>query len=205
MLAASVQPFGGNGTLPVTELRCSAADPGTAPGDGGANTYDKPAGVIVGGTVGTPIAYPNYSEVSYYNEQPTGVAYDPSDPTIDDDILPGSINEGFASTPVSNSKNSKARTPSCRSQRHRRSSAVSSRHPTAITKITPGSSPPIPAESSWARSPRRISWCSRLDRRRQSHHGATLLDEGTWHRPCSEGKTPKKTALCPNIQSAGFP
>ncbi len=103
VLAASVQPFGGNGTLPVTGYGAPLPIPGTTPGDGGANTYDQPAGVMVGGTVGTPISYPNYSEVSYYNEKPTGVAYNPADPTIDDDILPGSINAGFASTPLPDS------------------------------------------------------------------------------------------------------
>ena len=100
VVAASVAPYGGNGTLPAGGYGYNPSPP-VPPGDGGANTYDQPAGVIVGGTVGNPIPYPNYSEVSYYNERPIGVAYNPADPTIDDDILPGAINPSFASASLS--------------------------------------------------------------------------------------------------------
>ncbi|MDR3635609.1 MAG: hypothetical protein P4L84_17540 [Isosphaeraceae bacterium] len=103
VLAASVAPYGGNGTLPPTGYGSNSTTP-VPPGDGGANTYDQPAGVIVGGVVGATISYANYSEVSYYNELPTGVAYNPADPTIDDDILPGgAINPSFASAPLASS------------------------------------------------------------------------------------------------------
>src|SRR5262249_49155581 len=43
------------------------------------------------------------TELSYFNETLTGVAYDPLDPTIDDFILPGAINLSYASTPAINS------------------------------------------------------------------------------------------------------
>ena len=47
------------------------------PGGPGFNTYDAPNGIIIGGTaqrqhehdpVGVPLSFPNFSEVSYYNE-----------------------------------------------------------------------------------------------------------------------------------------
>ena len=69
VLAASVAPFGGNGTLPFANgFNYNAAPPSVTPGGQGFNTYDAPAGIIVGGTVSTPVASPNFSEVSYYNE-----------------------------------------------------------------------------------------------------------------------------------------
>lgn len=103
VLAASVQPFGGQGTLPPLPFPYGPAPtpPGPGPGDLGNNTYDAPAGTITGGTVAMPHAYPNFSEVSYYNETLTGVAYNHvQDPTIDDYIYPGAINPSFASPPV---------------------------------------------------------------------------------------------------------
>jgi hypothetical protein len=99
VIAASVAPYGGDGTLPVTGYNSNVTPP-VPPGDGGANTYDQPAGVIVGGVIGATVPYPNYSEVSYFNELPTGVTWNPADPTIDDDILPGAINPSFASAPL---------------------------------------------------------------------------------------------------------
>lgn len=99
VIAASVAPYGGDGTLPVGGYGNNPIPP-VPPGDGGANTYDQPAGYQVGGVVGATIKYPNYSEVSYFNELPTGVAWNPADPTIDDDILFGSINPSFASAPL---------------------------------------------------------------------------------------------------------
>lgn len=98
VLAASVQPYGGDGTLPPGGYGGNRAP---APDPGGVTTYDAPAGVIVGGTVGGPVAYPNYTNVSYYNETAVGTAYNTAiDPTIDDNILPGAINPSFASRPL---------------------------------------------------------------------------------------------------------
>ena len=100
VLAASVQPNGGDGTLPPSGYGASRTQSNIL-GDGGFNTYDAPAGVIVGGTFTAPVAYPNYSELSYTNETLTGIAYDTAaDPTIDDNILPGAINPSFASVPL---------------------------------------------------------------------------------------------------------
>ena len=98
VLAASVAPSGGNGTLPTFAYGSGPRIPDGTPGDG---TYDAPAGVIVGGTTAVPVRYPNYSELSYYNETLTGVSYDTNqDSVIDDFILPGSINGSFASNPA---------------------------------------------------------------------------------------------------------
>jgi hypothetical protein len=100
VLAASVAPYGDSGTLPTSGYG-PPPTVGPPPGDFGNNTYDAPAGTIAGGTVGAPILYPNYSEINYVNETPTGVAYNTAlDPTIDDTILPGSINASFASPPL---------------------------------------------------------------------------------------------------------
>ncbi len=97
VVSASVAPNGGNGTLPATGYGTPPSTSTSTPGDVGNNTYDQPAGTITGNTVGTPIKYANYTELSYYNEKLTGVNYNPADPTIDDLILPGSINASFAS------------------------------------------------------------------------------------------------------------
>jgi hypothetical protein len=100
VLAASVKPNGGDGTLPTFSYNSPPPVAGNAPGDLGYNTYDAPAGTITGGTVGMPTAYANFSELSYYNETLTGVSYNTTlDPTIDDSILPGAINASYASTP----------------------------------------------------------------------------------------------------------
>jgi len=97
VVAASVAPSGGNGTLPPTGY----GPPPTPSGDPGDGTYDAPAGVIFGGSVASPVPYVNYSEITYYNETFKEVAYNTQlDPTIDDYILPGSINAGFASQPL---------------------------------------------------------------------------------------------------------
>ena len=100
VIAASVAPNGGNGKLPATGYGAPPSTSTSTPGDLGNNTYDEPAGTITGNTVGNPIKYPNYTELSYYNETLTGVSYNPADPTIDDLILPGSINPSFASPPL---------------------------------------------------------------------------------------------------------
>jgi len=99
VIAASVAPYGGDGSLPVGGYGSNPTPP-VPPGDGGANTYDQPAGFQIGGVVGGTISYPNYSEVSYFNETLVGLAWNPADPTIDDTILSGSINPSFASTPL---------------------------------------------------------------------------------------------------------
>ena len=134
VVAASVAPFGNNGTLPPSPTSLngygySVAPPSVAntPGDQGFNTYDAPAGIIVGGTVGTSgsktvgvlLPFPNFSEVSYFNETEinsiTPLTFPPQpllppprhsfyntslDPTIDDTILPGAINPSFATAPA---------------------------------------------------------------------------------------------------------
>ena len=98
VIAASVAPSGGDGTLPTFAYGAGPRVPSSNPGDG---TYDAPAGVTVGGTIGTPIKYPNYSNLSYFNQTFVAVTYDKAqDPNIDDFILPGAINPSFASAPV---------------------------------------------------------------------------------------------------------
>lgn len=99
VVAASVKPNGGNGTLPTGGYN-ENLQPGNTPGDGGANTYDKPMGTVAVGTFASNVNVPNYTELSYVNETLTGVAYDPTDPTIDDFILGGGINPSYASTPA---------------------------------------------------------------------------------------------------------
>lgn len=102
VLAASVAPYGGNGTPPSSAYGAPPPAVGSPPGDLGFNTYDAPAGTVTGGTVGNPVVYQNYSEVSYKNGMATGVAYNTAiDPTIDDAILFGAINPSFAPAPLS--------------------------------------------------------------------------------------------------------
>jgi hypothetical protein len=106
VLAASVQPYGGDGSLPPAVPygalpRQPAPPPGT--GDSGFNTYDAPAGVTGSGTG----AYKNYSELSFPGSGPPAYTtfYDTTaDPTIDDNILPGgtitaTVTGGVISTP----------------------------------------------------------------------------------------------------------
>ena len=53
VLAASVAPYGGNGTLPYANgFSYSLPPPSVVPTPGEPGTYDAPAGIIVGGTVG---------------------------------------------------------------------------------------------------------------------------------------------------------
>jgi hypothetical protein len=108
VLAASVAPYGGDGTFPPPAYAPPRSVANT-PGDQGFNTYDAPAGFIVGGTLAAPIAFPNFSEASYFNETffsrngnfPEGDYLNTSiDPTIDDAILPGEINPSFATAPA---------------------------------------------------------------------------------------------------------
>ena len=66
---------GGNGTLPSNDYGAPPPIVAGTPGDNGNNTYDAPAGVIVGGTVSAPVSYPNYSEASYFNETFTKISY----------------------------------------------------------------------------------------------------------------------------------
>jgi hypothetical protein len=102
VLAASVQPYGGDGTLPPTGYnanRAPAANPGVF------SNYNAPAGTITGGTFAAPIVYPNYGYVSYVNEVRSGTtAFNRAiDPDIHVNILPGAINPSFASTPAPSS------------------------------------------------------------------------------------------------------
>ncbi len=119
VLAASVAPFGGNGTFPSSPYGAQPPSVANTPGDQGFNTYDAPYGLIEGGKAeyitGTlvpgsvQVQDQNYSEASYFNETPFSRNgnfpqgdYDKSiDPTIDDAILPGSINLSFATAPAS--------------------------------------------------------------------------------------------------------
>lgn len=97
VVAASVAPYGGNGTYPASGYGVTPPSVNyplsPAPGVG---AYDQPLGTITGGTVGAPIKYLNYSEASYYNEQRTSVNWGLGNPTIDNTILPGAINPSFA-------------------------------------------------------------------------------------------------------------
>jgi hypothetical protein len=81
VVAASVAPFGGDGELVLK--------PGTTPGDNGFNTYDAPAGTI-SGTIGSGsvvVTFPNFTAPPFNRA---------IDPTIDDAVLPGSINMSYA-------------------------------------------------------------------------------------------------------------
>jgi hypothetical protein len=92
VLAASVAPEGGDGTL---QQSCS-----DMPGDG---TYDAPAGTLTVGTIGDESTIPHFTPESYDAfGRLIGYFYDTAlDPVIDDCILPGAINSSFAPTPLS--------------------------------------------------------------------------------------------------------
>jgi len=81
VVVASVQPTGGNGTVSRT--------PAPPPAPGTPDDYDAPAGGVFLGVAnaGQPYAAPPYSPRI--------------DPTIDDNVLPGSINPSFAPTAAS--------------------------------------------------------------------------------------------------------
>ena len=93
VLAASVAPGVGDGTLPPTGYGPPRIAPPHPTG-----TYDAPAGNITGGTVGSPVQYANFAIVNVYNEMVTGTAYLTANPTLF--ILPGAINPSFASAPL---------------------------------------------------------------------------------------------------------
>jgi hypothetical protein len=107
VIAASVQPYGGDGSLPPAVPygglpRQPAPPPGQ--GDAGYNTYDAPGGVTGTGAN----AYKNYSELSFPGSGPPVVTWDTNaDPTIDDNILPRgvisnvTVSGGVISTPRS--------------------------------------------------------------------------------------------------------
>lgn len=97
VVAASVAPSGGNGTLPTGGY----GPPPTPTGNPAEGTYAAPAGVIYGGSVSAPTPYDNYTELTYYNEQLQKVSYNTVlSPNVDDFILPGTINRSFASPPL---------------------------------------------------------------------------------------------------------
>jgi hypothetical protein len=104
VLAASVAPNGGDGTLPPGGYGPPRVCDTSIPGDAGNDTYDAPAGTVAVGTVGAHQLVPNYTELSYFNERitpPDTTSYDTKlDPTIDDCINFGSINRSFASAPL---------------------------------------------------------------------------------------------------------
>ena len=76
VLAASVAPFGGNGTFPTSAYGAPPPSVANTPGDQGFNTYDAPNGIIEGGNavivngnfVSVQVQDQNYSEASYFNE-----------------------------------------------------------------------------------------------------------------------------------------
>ncbi len=76
VLAASVQPYGGNGSTTVT--------PSPAPAPGQLDYYDAPGSNPFGGSsnVGLPFAAPPFNTTT--------------DPNVHDTVLPGSINHNFA-------------------------------------------------------------------------------------------------------------
>jgi hypothetical protein len=92
VLAASVAPEGGDGTL---TQECS-----DIPGDG---TYDAPAGTLAIGTIGNVGTIPHFAPGSYDEfGRLLGYFYDTAlDPIVDDCILPGAINASFAPVPLS--------------------------------------------------------------------------------------------------------
>jgi len=106
VLAASVQPYGGDGSLPPTGY--TTRQPAAPPGPGVPTNYNAPAGTVEVGTFpkGNPnnMFVPNYSYLSYSNETLTGTAYNVGiDPNVHVNILPGAINKSFASTPLPSS------------------------------------------------------------------------------------------------------
>jgi hypothetical protein len=102
VLAASVQPYGGDGSLPPTGY--TTRTPAPQPGPGVPTNYNAPAGTVEVGTFpqgnSTNKFAPNYGYVSYSNETVTGTAFDPIDLPTHVNILPGSINKSFASAPL---------------------------------------------------------------------------------------------------------
>jgi hypothetical protein len=103
VVAASVQPYGGDGSLPTIGYGTTRT-PSPLPGPGVPTNYNAPAGTVEVGTFpqGNPnnLFVPNYGYVSYSNEMATGTAYNTViDPDVHVNILPGAINPSFASTP----------------------------------------------------------------------------------------------------------
>jgi hypothetical protein len=99
VVAASVAPSGGNGTLPVGGYG-QQTPPDGKPGDLGFDTYDAPAGTTTVTLSGNPqpTVFTNWTELNYVDGKLTGVSYAANtvDPTVDDYIYPGSINPSFA-------------------------------------------------------------------------------------------------------------
>ncbi len=151
VLAASVAPSGGDGTLPLNGYNVPA--PPTPPPGG---TYDAPAGMIAGGTVGTPIEYPNWTELNYFNETLTP-PYPPGktfynttiDPTIDDLILlGGAINPSFASPPLSEATLTNTTTTTTNSASATTGTTSTTSGSSSITTVTPNEQPlPLPTKS----------------------------------------------------------
>ena len=107
VLAASVQPYGGDGSVPPTGY-AAPRTPATPPGPGVPTNYNAPAGIIFSGTfpAGNPVQQrPNYGYVSYSNEtSDRAPAYNTMiDPDVHVNILTGAINPSFASPPLQTS------------------------------------------------------------------------------------------------------
>jgi hypothetical protein len=120
VIAASVAPYGGNGSLPVTGYNIPAPAPNPPVGTG---YYNAPNGYIEAGTFADPLMLPNYTETNVLNETVApntsqdfltktqnnspnvllynvNPAYDTSvDPNVHDTVMFGAINPSFASAP----------------------------------------------------------------------------------------------------------
>ena len=94
VLAASVAPYGGDGSLPPpVPYGGTSRTVQNTPGDGGKNTYDAPGGVT---DLGNGQFEKNYSIRSTINGQrlPVAVWDTTQDPTIDDTVLEGANDHG---------------------------------------------------------------------------------------------------------------
>lgn len=95
VVAASVVPYGGNGTLPGGGY---GPPPSYNAGAGPNGTYNQPVGHITGGTFGAPISYINYAPVNISNQLATGTAWASGSPN--NAFLDGAINPSFSQAAV---------------------------------------------------------------------------------------------------------
>ena len=120
VIAASVAPYGGNGSLPIKGYHIPTPAPNPAVGTG---YYNAPNGYIEAGTFADPQMLPNYTETNVLNETVApntsqdfltktqfnspnvllynvNPAYDTAaDPNVHDTVMFGAINPSFASAP----------------------------------------------------------------------------------------------------------
>lgn len=97
-IAASVQPYGGNGTLPPVGYNPTPPIPNPGP-----PTYNEPRGTVAVGTFASSVNVPNYTPLSYYNETLTGVHWGTTYPINNKILSGGLINPSFATSPAINS------------------------------------------------------------------------------------------------------